>query len=70
LIQTADEIYVRFHGIKHWYRHDYTAAELAIWADKIKASGATRVWAYFNNDRDEYAIKNARALLRELKKPS
>ena len=66
LVQTADEIYLRFHGPKRWYRHDYTAAELAEWASRIKASGATRVWAYFNNDRDCYAISNARELRRQL----
>jgi uncharacterized protein YecE (DUF72 family) len=62
LVKTADEIYVRFHGTKRWYRHDYSPSELAAWAEKINASGARRVWAYFNNDRDGYAIKNARAL--------
>jgi uncharacterized protein YecE (DUF72 family) len=66
LVKTADEIYVRFHGTKQWYRHDYTAAELADWATRIKASGASRAWAYFNNDRDCYAIKNAKELLRQL----
>ena len=30
--------------------------------------GAKRVWAYFNNDREGYAIKNARELLRQLKR--
>ncbi|HEY2712707.1 MAG TPA: DUF72 domain-containing protein [Chthoniobacterales bacterium] len=62
LVKTADEIYLRFHGTARWYRHDYSVSELALWAEKIKASGARRVWAYFNNDRDCYAIKNARAL--------
>jgi uncharacterized protein YecE (DUF72 family) len=27
---------------------------------------ARRVWAYFNNDRDAHAVKNARQLLRLL----
>jgi len=67
LVRTADDIYLRFHGTKRWYRHDYTKAELAVWVERIKASGAKRVWAYFNNDRDGYAIKNARELLRQLK---
>lgn len=67
LIQTNEEIYIRFHGTKRWYRHDYPPEELARWAEKIRASGATRVWAYFNNDRDGYAIKNARSLLRRLR---
>jgi uncharacterized protein YecE (DUF72 family) len=67
LIRTADDIYVRFHGTTRWYRHDYTKAELTRWAEAIKASGAKQVWAYFNNDRDGYAISNARALTRLLK---
>ena len=66
LVKTADDVYVRFHGVKQWYRHDYTKAELAAWAERIRASGAKRVWAYFNNDRDGYAVKNARELLRQL----
>jgi uncharacterized protein YecE (DUF72 family) len=66
LVRTADDVYVRFHGTKSWYRHDYTKAELAVWAERIRASGATRVWAYFNNDRDGHAIKNARELRRQL----
>jgi uncharacterized protein YecE (DUF72 family) len=67
LIKTANEIYVRFHGIKQWYRHDYSRDELEIWADRIRKSGANRVWAYFNNDRDCHSIKNARMLMRLLK---
>jgi uncharacterized protein YecE (DUF72 family) len=67
LVKTADTIYVRFHGIRQWYRHDYTSAELALWAERIRASGASQVYAYFNNDRDGYAIKNARSLLRLLR---
>jgi uncharacterized protein YecE (DUF72 family) len=66
LIKTADEIYVRFHGTTKWYSHDYSKAELAQWAERIKASGAKRVWAYFNNDHEAYAIKNARQLIRLL----
>src|ERR1700710_918886 len=39
LIRTADEVYIRLHGPKRWYRHDYSKSELATWADRIKASG-------------------------------
>jgi uncharacterized protein YecE (DUF72 family) len=67
LITTAEDIYIRFHGIKQWYRHDYTAAELAKWVERIRASGARRVWAYFNNDRNGFALKNARSFLRQLR---
>jgi uncharacterized protein YecE (DUF72 family) len=67
LIRTAGEVYIRFHGVRAWYRHDYSRAELKTWADRVKASGAKTVWAYFNNDRDGYAIKNARAFARLLR---
>jgi len=70
LIKTADDIYIRFHGTKQWYRHDYTKEELAIWAKRINDSGAKTVWAYFNNDRNGYAIKNARVLSRLFTKPA
>ena len=66
LVKTADDIYVRFHGLKQWYRHDYTSEELSVWTRSIRASGANQVWAYFNNDRDGHAIKNGHELLRQL----
>lgn len=62
LVKTADEVYIRFHGTKQWYRHNYTNEELAVWVDRIHQSGAKHVWVYFNNDRDGYAIKNAKQL--------
>jgi uncharacterized protein YecE (DUF72 family) len=70
LIRTADDIYVRFHGTQKWYRHDYSKAELDVWAQRIRDSGAKQSWSYFNNDYDAYAIKNARALTRLLAKPA
>lgn len=70
LIRTADEVYIRLHGPKRWYRHDYTKSELATWADRIKASGAKRAWIYFNNDNDAHAPKNATALRRILSRVS
>lgn len=62
LIKTADDIYIRFHGVERWYRHDYSYEELTVWADRIRTVRAKRVWVYFNNDRDGYAIKNATML--------
>ncbi|MDX2003412.1 MAG: DUF72 domain-containing protein [Chitinophagales bacterium] len=67
LIKTADDIYIRFHGTKQWYRHDYSREELQVWAQRIKNSDAKHVWVYFNNDRNGYAIKNAKMLLKLLK---
>lgn len=66
VIRTADDVYVRFHGVERWYRHDYSEAELIDWAQRIRDVGPRRVWAYFNNDFDGYAIKNATMLSRLL----
>jgi uncharacterized protein YecE (DUF72 family) len=59
LIKTADEIYIRFHGPDRWYQHDYAAGELEAWAARVRDCGPTRVWAYFNNDREAHAVRNA-----------
>jgi uncharacterized protein YecE (DUF72 family) len=66
LIKTADDIYIRFHGKQRWHRHDYTKEELGEWTQRIEASGAQRVWVYFNNDYEGYAPKNAGELARML----
>lgn len=68
LVKTADELYIRFHGLTQWYRHDYTDDELSLWARRIEESGCKRVWAYFNNDRDANAIRNAKEFARQLQK--
>lgn len=68
LVRTADDVYLRLHGPKRWYRHDYSDGELAEWADRIRASGARRAWVYFNNDYEGFAPRNAltmRGLLEE-----
>ena len=44
LVQTAPDVYIRFHGTKRWYRHDYTRDELRVWADRIKVAKPARVW--------------------------
>lgn len=62
VVKTADDIYIRFHGVDRWYRHDYSRDELADWARRIRKVQAKRVWIYFNNDFDGYAVKNATTL--------
>jgi uncharacterized protein YecE (DUF72 family) len=52
LVKTAGDVYLRFHGLTQWYRHNYSDRELRVWAARVKESGANRVWAYFNNDYD------------------
>lgn len=64
LVKTSDILYLRFHGPLHWYRHDYSDAELQKWVEKIRKSQAREVWIYFNNDGEGFAIKNAKALIR------
>jgi uncharacterized protein YecE (DUF72 family) len=57
---------LRLHGRSRWYRHDYSDAELEKWTRKITQSGADEAWIYFDNDREDFAIKNARELIRQL----
>ncbi len=54
--KTADEVYVRLHGPKRWYRHDYSKEETdGVEAGRIKKErGAKRAWIYFNNDNDAH----------------
>jgi uncharacterized protein YecE (DUF72 family) len=67
LVRTNEQFYLRLHGAKRWYRHDYTSTELQQWADRIRSSGATTAWIYFDNDRSGYAVKNALELMRFLR---
>ena len=68
LVVTAPDVYIRFHGTKRWYRHDYNRDELKVWADRVKAAKPARVWAYFNNTNDGHAVRNAKAFKRLLGK--
>jgi uncharacterized protein YecE (DUF72 family) len=52
--------------VTKWYQHDYTDEELAIWVRRIEESGCKRVWAYFNNDRNANATRNAQTFKRQL----
>jgi uncharacterized protein YecE (DUF72 family) len=67
LIRTSDDVYVRFHGTTRWYRHNYSPKELQVWTRRLQEANPKRIWAYFNNDRDGYAIINAQELIRQLK---
>ncbi|MCS7336838.1 MAG: DUF72 domain-containing protein [Verrucomicrobiae bacterium] len=68
VVKTSNAVYVRFHGSARWYAYDYAPTELEAWARKIADAGAAEVWAYFNNDRDGCAFRNALALARYLQK--
>ncbi|CAN5789425.1 DUF72 domain-containing protein [soil metagenome] len=63
---TAPFVYVRLHGPdhEHLYGGSYSDADLAWWADRVREwAGADRdVYAYFNNDGDGHAVRNAETL--------
>jgi uncharacterized protein YecE (DUF72 family) len=61
---TADFAYLRFHGSEALYASNYSISELKHWARKIKdwLRDGVSVYAYFNNDAEGYAVKNALTL--------
>ena len=67
---TADFVYLRLHGPDHdhLYAGSYAGADLMWWADRIREWHAAGhdVYAYFNNDGDANAVRNARTLRRLL----
>lgn len=54
-------VYVRFHGSGAKYGGRYTSQRLTAWASRMTAWAASGlpVWAYFNNDIDGHAIRDA-----------
>jgi uncharacterized protein YecE (DUF72 family) len=64
---TADWTLVRFHYGWRGRRGNYSASEIEEWAARIAAWRArTEVYAYFNNDWEVFAPRNALALHRAL----
>ena len=65
---TADFAYVRFHGSKKWYAHLYTWQEISWWAKHLEnfLKDGIDVHAYFNNDFEGYAVRNATELRKML----
>ena len=61
---TADFAYVRFHGRTQWYSYLYSRDEIKEWAGRIAEmiQKGTDVYAYFNNDFEGYAVRNAAEL--------
>jgi len=50
--------YFRFHG-REWYNYNYSKEELKKYANEMKRIKQKEVYAYFNNDYNAYAPKNA-----------
>lgn len=66
---TADFVYLRLHGLAEddaqRYRYDYSAEELAPWAERLQRAAADgrHGWVYFNNDYRANAPRNADVLI-------
>jgi uncharacterized protein YecE (DUF72 family) len=64
---TADWSFVRFHRGRRGRRGNYSQAELETWKRRIAAWRArVEVFAYFNNDWEGFAPRNARWLAERL----
>jgi uncharacterized protein YecE (DUF72 family) len=62
---TADFTFVRFHHGRRGRRGNYSQTELREWARRIAEWGrSVDVYAYFNNDWEVFAPRNARDLRR------
>jgi uncharacterized protein YecE (DUF72 family) len=63
---TAPFVYVRLHGPdhQHLYAGSYSDQDMHWWADRIREwqAGGRDVYAYFNNDGNGNAVRNARTL--------
>jgi uncharacterized protein YecE (DUF72 family) len=64
---TAEWTYVRFHAGTRGRRGNYSERELREWAERLGGWSATHeVFAYFNNDEEGFAPRNAATLKRLL----
>jgi uncharacterized protein YecE (DUF72 family) len=62
-VRTADWTYIRFHHGSRGRHGNYSPAEIGTWARRISQwRRDTEVYAYFNNDWQGFAIKNAMRL--------
>jgi uncharacterized protein YecE (DUF72 family) len=70
LVATADFAYVRFHGSTGLYSSCYSDEELAGWARRIAGLSpeVKAVFAYFNNDAEAFAVRNALTLRKYLER--
>lgn len=61
---TAQHIYIRFHGPGALYASDYSEKQLQDFADLFKGWKKDKhsIWAFFNNDINGFAFKNAARL--------
>jgi uncharacterized protein YecE (DUF72 family) len=67
---TSDVVYLRFHGAGVKYGGSYSNGYLLRWAEWCVAQrqSGRRVFAYFNNDAQGHAVRNAKTLLRQVRR--
>ncbi|HET8527800.1 MAG TPA: DUF72 domain-containing protein [Gaiellaceae bacterium] len=59
-VLTTDWTFVRFHYGSRGRRGNYSDSELREWAERLRAWGEQgEVFAYFNNDWEVFAVRNA-----------
>jgi uncharacterized protein YecE (DUF72 family) len=64
---TTDWTFIRFHQGHRGRNSNYSERELEEWAERIEAwARRVEVYAYFNNDRNGYAVRNGLWLRRRL----
>ena len=64
---TADWTFVRFHYGHRGRRGNYSGTELDEWAERVRGMRGD-VLAYFNNDWEAFAPRNAEGLIRRLRR--
>jgi len=68
LINTADFMYIRFHGNRKLYTSCYSDSELRQWSRDIQrfSGNVKALYIYFNNDAQAYAVNNAQVMINYL----
>jgi uncharacterized protein YecE (DUF72 family) len=66
---TADWCYVRFHHGSRGRRSNYSRSELGAWTKRLSSwRERAELFAYFNNDKEAFAPRNALELARQLER--
>lgn len=59
MVVTAEFAYIRFHGSGMLYGGCYSDDYLSEWAKRIRELNVNKVYIYFNNDAQGFAVRNA-----------
>ena len=68
---TSDLVYYRFHGPGELFASRYSDQELRAWAKRIRSllENGKKVYIYFNNTLNGYAVENAKTIRRLIDPP-